>query len=539
MFPAGAAALPGDLDPTFSGDGFAFLGFDGLTGKNLSGGAGPMEVQPDGRIVVATSANVSPGPQVARAMPDGTLDRSWAGDGQLSARDLPDGHEFRAGFIADLALDPEGRTVLAGSDTDRTRLWLARLTAGGELDGGFGGGDGVVIHDLRGGEEELTNVEVQPDGRIVAVGGAGESQLIARFAQDGQLDPSFSGDGLRIEPWAPFERRYGFVDLALRPDGRIVAYGPTQMRLPDYETEVRQYTPGGEPDPSFSGDGSVVVGFGGKYSEPRALVLDEEGRALLLAENFSSDYEIHRLSAGGEPDATFGTAGAVKLTPPPTFPGEFSDLYSLNTLILDDRARMLVVGNRPKESGVVGRVTAEGTMDQSFSGDGWASNYTRDGGFGFGDIEVAGEVLYASGATSEPGLARFELVDGPLDADADGVLDSDDECPFLFEDCPPIGRRVTLRRKQGAPRVLKGKLHSPDTECSEFSFSGPASKISIFRVRKGSDTKVGRADPHSLSGFSFRGASPDRRYYAVVQRKLLAYGECPRERSRAVPRASG
>jgi hypothetical protein len=66
-----AFATPGDLDPTFSGDGKVRVG--------ISGGVADVAIQPDGRIVaVGTGGGAF---AILRLNRDGTLDHSFSGDG--------------------------------------------------------------------------------------------------------------------------------------------------------------------------------------------------------------------------------------------------------------------------------------------------------------------------------------------------------------------------------------------------------------------------------------------------------------------------
>ena len=83
----------GELDPTFSGDG-------AVVRSSTAGGAADLETQDDGRYVLAGFN------ELARFLPDGTLDSSFSG----GIRESPIGER-----IEDLAIDPEGRLVVLGS----------------------------------------------------------------------------------------------------------------------------------------------------------------------------------------------------------------------------------------------------------------------------------------------------------------------------------------------------------------------------------------------------------------------------------------
>src|SRR4051812_30122233 len=67
-------------------------------------------------------------------------------------------------------------------------------TAPGDLDVSFSG-DGKQITDF-GGSDAATAVAVQADGKIVVAGSSDGNFALARYAADGTLDASFSGDGL-------------------------------------------------------------------------------------------------------------------------------------------------------------------------------------------------------------------------------------------------------------------------------------------------------------------------------------------------------
>src|SRR5262245_1607382 len=78
------------------------------------------------------------------------------------------------------------------------RLEGGVLLAARDLDGTFGGGEGIRLLDFSGGHDIAHDVAVQADGKIVVVGEAdfpgsltipaGRYSAIARFNADGSLD---------------------------------------------------------------------------------------------------------------------------------------------------------------------------------------------------------------------------------------------------------------------------------------------------------------------------------------------------------------
>src|SRR5438128_2362283 len=77
VFPAAAQAAPGDLDPTFSGDGKQTTDFVGASWAQAT------VRQPGGKIVAVGQDMVPPSDfALARYNPNGSLDTSFSGDGK-------------------------------------------------------------------------------------------------------------------------------------------------------------------------------------------------------------------------------------------------------------------------------------------------------------------------------------------------------------------------------------------------------------------------------------------------------------------------
>ena len=115
-----------------------------------------------------------------------------------------------------LRIDSEGRVVVGltvsnGSDHD---FGLARLNPDGSVDSTFGTG-GKVVTDYR--LTSSSSIEIQEDGKIVAVGHRGTLNVLARHNVDGTLDTSYRGDGSY-----EFFAGQPTHDAILQPDGKIV-----------------------------------------------------------------------------------------------------------------------------------------------------------------------------------------------------------------------------------------------------------------------------------------------------------------------------
>jgi uncharacterized delta-60 repeat protein len=153
---------------------------------------------------------------------------------------------------------------------------LARYHPDGTPDSTFGGGDGRVTTPPRGDsarDEDLpSTMLVQRDGGLLVGGRSGEldcpgcgwSFHLQRYSSDGRLDLSFGGgDGMvtamgdQVDDWSEIRA------LAVQPDGRILAAGPSQtfsprQALPPSQFRVDRYTSAGDLDPTFDGGDGVV-----------------------------------------------------------------------------------------------------------------------------------------------------------------------------------------------------------------------------------------------------------------------------------------
>jgi uncharacterized delta-60 repeat protein len=157
---------------------------------------------------------------------------------------------------------------------------LARYTAAGTLDGGFGTG-GRQAFDLGGDDDVPAAVLVQPDGRIVAAGTTAGSVALLRALPDGRPDASFSGDGVALVPGLAAYVGDGVLDrsadVALQPDGKLLVAN----RTADGDFAVARLTVDGQLDASFGTAGVATVDFGGE-DDADAVLVQETGEILLI-----------------------------------------------------------------------------------------------------------------------------------------------------------------------------------------------------------------------------------------------------------------
>jgi uncharacterized delta-60 repeat protein len=251
-----AALGAGALDPTFDGDGKVVADLGG------NDSASDVVVQSDGKFVTVGRSGGELTPDdfaLTRHNVDGSLDTSFGGDGKVLT-DFGTESDSASG----VAIQSNGKIVAAG--TNGGDFALARYDPNGDLDPTFDG-DGKVVTDFGDSFDQAYDVAIQSDGKIIAVGNSdrlpnGERDFgnfgLARYNADGSLDAGFDGDGLVVTDFAGGD--YG-AGVAIQPDGKIVVGGGTcvcDYYYPGYYLALARYNPDGSLDPAFGENGKVI-----------------------------------------------------------------------------------------------------------------------------------------------------------------------------------------------------------------------------------------------------------------------------------------
>ena len=372
-----AAAAPGALDPSFSGNGWVRT-YDVLGSRQFfPKGAEDIAVQPDGKILAVSELQDAQSHWwygVYRWLPTGDLDRSF-GSGGWVATDLgafPMPHA--------VALQADGKILVGGQiecPNGQLCFGIVRYNPNGSIDGSFGtSGVARATFPRWRCACEIRDLAVQRNGRIVAVGwllkgGDAQDDMLlaaARFLPNGRLDPSFSGDG-RVS----FDFGYGDdfgSSVAVQRDGRIVIGGVAAFR---YRTEndfaVVRLRANGKLDHSFARDGVKSVNFRGhRYDDAYGVALQPDGRIVaagLSAVGFRREdprVAVLRLNRNGSLDRRFGK----RLLKPGAHGG-----YA-QAVLVDPAGGILVGGLSYDSSELDGsawalvRYRSNGTLDRSY-----------------------------------------------------------------------------------------------------------------------------------------------------------------------------
>lgn len=291
----------GTLDPSFDGDGMVLTRITGRGSFSTGAALGP-----DGKIVVLAQWFDSPTfgyrPGMVRYNTDGSLDTSFDGDGQLTST-----------FVwSDVAVQADGKIVTSYSlSTSDTQFRLARYNLNGGLDASFDG-DGMVTTPTLPGSSDAFSIVLLPDGRILAGGqtnaGSNYDFCIVRYHPDGSLDTSLNGTGTVITPILAGDDN--IQDIAIQSDGKIVAAGFARIGTVTDMALVR-YNFDGSLDSTYGSGGKAVIDLG--FSEViRALALDGSNKAVVvggaqmnLVGRITSDY-APLVDVGGRVTSTNG-----------------------------------------------------------------------------------------------------------------------------------------------------------------------------------------------------------------------------------------
>lgn len=198
---------------------------------------------------------------LAAEPPDGTV--RWRSTQPVDAGGTNGDYAWAA------AADDRGRLVAIGDAATATvgRMVVMRRTATGDPDPTFGGPAGLVVNPFGlVGTSTGRAIAVQRDGRILVTGSHAANGnvdfLVGRLLADGQPDPSFSGDGWLL---VPFDRVPNGVDVAsgIAVDifGRIVVGGTACWSGSDCDFAVARLGSNGQLDPNFGNGGKVSVAF--------------------------------------------------------------------------------------------------------------------------------------------------------------------------------------------------------------------------------------------------------------------------------------
>ncbi|MEP6467669.1 MAG: T9SS type A sorting domain-containing protein, partial [Parafilimonas sp.] len=243
----------GKLDSTFGNNGKVLLDF----GTDETGNS--VCLQQDGKIIIGGIYNNSDFLTV-RLKTNGSLDSTYGNNGKVIST------FNQLSSIASVAAQSDGKIVAGGIKGGSISMFvIARYNSNGSNDITFGTG-GFVYTDYGANADEISKIIIQPDQKIIAIGGTGlhfdfihEYVAVARYKTNGNFDSSFGINGKSTLQYAN-NTAYG-NDAVLQTDGKIIISGNLSTDTTVNYLLVRLKT-NGSFDSSFGTSGTTITSFG-------------------------------------------------------------------------------------------------------------------------------------------------------------------------------------------------------------------------------------------------------------------------------------
>jgi len=246
----------------------------------------------------------------------------------------------------------------------------------GGLDPSFGGTGKITT--IFGAPSSANAIAVQSDGKIVVVGGTGntgefrDEAIVVRYNTAGVLDSTFNGSGKVVGRFGANVLNNTFYSVVVQPDGKVVAAGAAMVNEAGFPRDdflaVRRNVAG-------SADQQGVYERLGGTDRCHSMVLQPGGKIILagfVGNPGVSDFGLLRLNPDFGVDTSF--QGGQSL------PGWVNTNFT--TPFVDDQANSVAVQNDGKivaagytaEPGngkfALARYNSDGSLDTTFNGTG-------------------------------------------------------------------------------------------------------------------------------------------------------------------------
>jgi uncharacterized delta-60 repeat protein len=363
-----AQNIPGTIDSTFNGTGRVILdnGFLDLYQD--------VKIQPDGKIVaVGTTYDASYAAdfQVTRLLSDGTYDPSFGTNGVFRYH-----LGYETGSYSCLIKDDGNILVsgISMDDFGGFAMVLLQLGETGKIDSAFGV-NGIAYYDYGMGEDIAYAMALQNDGKILLAGHISNENFqkepaVVRFTENGILDASFGLNGVATVPVTETDNE--FAGICVQPDGKIVAAGHISNGLSWFSLLLARFDENGILDPTFDTNGYVNMNLGNVDDEFFDVRITTNGE--IIATGFTTtqdDFNYHLLvmkfDGNGALVPGFGEEGMVIW-------GETSYNVGYAMEILPDD-KIVVAGSSGEKAPMdsdwgIWKFNVDGTLDESFGNGG-------------------------------------------------------------------------------------------------------------------------------------------------------------------------
>ncbi len=358
----GDAQLAGDLDSTFSFDGYTTSYY------NPNGSFTDIAIQTDGKIV-ATGHNGNNEMVTIRYNNDGSVDNTFGVSGIVT--------KYFGGFWTRYnEIQSDGKIVIGGTEYDGSNAYfsLLRYNTDGTVDSSFDfDGQASFLPGIV--NNNLGDLKVQADGKILIAGISANvtpynDMTILRINADGSVDSTFDSDGYAKKALTGFYPT--IYSMAIQPDNKILISGAIETGgLHKYI--ILRFNGDGSCDSTFDTDGIVQSALTADHFF-RSIVLQSDGKIVAIGQIIGSggkDFLLARFKTNGSLDSLFGVNG-IQVTD-----FTFSDDYGYDVCVQSDN-KIVAVGYSISSTsyfyGAVARYDSAGTLDANFGSFGEVTN---------------------------------------------------------------------------------------------------------------------------------------------------------------------
>ncbi len=265
-----------------------------------------------------------------------------------------------------VTIQPDGRIVVAGyaGDFPNSDFALVRYSVTGTLDHDFGA-DGVVTTTIGSSNDTASSVALQSDNKIVIAGeswdGSRSVLAAARYTVTGTLDTGFGSGGIVTTSVGSIAN--GGSAITVQPDGKIVVAGSSLDNFADgYQFAVVRYNSNGSLDTTFGWNGIVTTSIGANsWDYGNSIAVQPDGK-IVVAGGSSGSAAVVRYNITGTLDTSFNSDGIATTV----VPGYW---VSGAAVVLQADGKIVLTGGGARGSKTdftVVRYNMSGTLDSSF-----------------------------------------------------------------------------------------------------------------------------------------------------------------------------